>query len=175
MNQPNTVQLFRGSAGCYADAVWGIKHDERKAYRSVTQLPRIASEVSVSPIYNTAATKNRAFKCSLLFVRLDSTFHYISWNDILYLCTVVSKVYHTLPYNISGRFRSPLPSINQTTTTLELVRLQVLTAASMKVTVFWDVAPCSLVEVACDSKLLWKVGRLLWDYATQHPRKQSSS
>jgi hypothetical protein len=28
-----------------------------------------------------------------------------------------------------------------------LVRFQVLTAVSMKMTVFWDVAPCSLVEV----------------------------
>jgi hypothetical protein len=27
------------------------------------------------------------------------------------------------------------------------VRFQVLTAASMKVTAFWDIAPCSLVEV----------------------------
>jgi hypothetical protein len=27
------------------------------------------------------------------------------------------------------------------------MRFQVLTAMSMKVTVFWDVAPCSLVEV----------------------------
>jgi hypothetical protein len=27
------------------------------------------------------------------------------------------------------------------------VRFQVLTAASMKMTVFWDVAPCSLVDV----------------------------
>jgi hypothetical protein len=27
------------------------------------------------------------------------------------------------------------------------VRFQVLTAASMKMTVFWDIAPCSLVEV----------------------------
>jgi hypothetical protein len=27
-----------------------------------------------------------------------------------------------------------------------IVRFQVLTAASTKVTVFWDVAPCSLVE-----------------------------
>jgi hypothetical protein len=27
------------------------------------------------------------------------------------------------------------------------VRNQVLTAASMKITIFWDVAPCSLVEV----------------------------
>jgi hypothetical protein len=29
----------------------------------------------------------------------------------------------------------------------KLVRFQVLTAASIKVTVFWVVAPCSLVEV----------------------------
>jgi hypothetical protein len=28
-----------------------------------------------------------------------------------------------------------------------LVRYQVLTAASVKVTVFWDIAPCSLVEI----------------------------
>jgi hypothetical protein len=28
-----------------------------------------------------------------------------------------------------------------------LVRFQVLTAASMKVTVSWDVAPCSLAEI----------------------------
>jgi hypothetical protein len=27
------------------------------------------------------------------------------------------------------------------------VRFQVLTAASMNITVFWDIAPCSLVEV----------------------------
>jgi hypothetical protein len=27
------------------------------------------------------------------------------------------------------------------------VRLQVLTASSMKITAFWDVAPCSLVRV----------------------------
>jgi hypothetical protein len=28
-----------------------------------------------------------------------------------------------------------------------LVRFQVLTAMRMKMTVFWDVAPCSLVEI----------------------------
>jgi hypothetical protein len=27
-----------------------------------------------------------------------------------------------------------------------MVRFQVLTAASMKMTVFWDVAPCSMVD-----------------------------
>jgi hypothetical protein len=30
---------------------------------------------------------------------------------------------------------------------MEMVRFQVLTAASMKMTLFWDVAPCSLVEI----------------------------
>jgi hypothetical protein len=30
---------------------------------------------------------------------------------------------------------------------INIVRFQVLTAASMKIAVFWDVAPCSLVEV----------------------------
>jgi hypothetical protein len=32
------------------------------------------------------------------------------------------------------------------------VRLSVLTAASMKIAVFWDVAPCSLVEVYRSSR-----------------------
>jgi hypothetical protein len=69
------------------------------------------------------------------------------------------------------------------------VRFQVLTAAGMKVIAFWDVAPCSLVEVyqrfrgACwlyrqgydwGSKHLWNVGKLLPDYTAQHPRWQSS-
>jgi hypothetical protein len=30
---------------------------------------------------------------------------------------------------------------------IEVVRFQVLTAASMKIRAFWDVAPCSLVGV----------------------------
>jgi hypothetical protein len=30
---------------------------------------------------------------------------------------------------------------------IQLVRFQVLMAASMNVTVFWDIAPCSLVGV----------------------------
>jgi hypothetical protein len=54
-------------------------------------------------------------------------------------------------------------------------------------TVFWVVAPCSLVEVyrrftgASDrpddggSKHLWNVDKLLPDYTTQQPRTQSSS
>jgi hypothetical protein len=33
-------------------------------------------------------------------------------------------------------------------TDMKNVRFQVLTAANMKIIVFWDVAPCSLVEVA---------------------------
>jgi hypothetical protein len=61
----------------------------------------------------------------------------------------------------------------------------------MKMTVFWDVAPCSLVEVDWllrgsfdlhhyrpddgGSKLLWNVGHLLPDFTVQHPRRQSSS
>jgi hypothetical protein len=34
------------------------------------------------------------------------------------------------------------------------VRFQVLTAWSMKIVVFWDVAPCSLVEVYRRSQVL---------------------
>jgi hypothetical protein len=70
---------------------------------------------------------------------------------------------------------------------------QVLTASSMKMTVVWDVVPCSLVEVEqrfrgarClhhqgdddpndgGSKHLRNVGKLLPDYTAQHPRRQSS-
>jgi hypothetical protein len=66
-------------------------------------------------------------------------------------------------------------------------------AASMKMTVFWDVAPCSLVEVYRrfrgtfflhhqsdqpddgGSKYLWNVGKLLADYTAQYLEGQSSS
>jgi hypothetical protein len=70
------------------------------------------------------------------------------------------------------------------------VRFKVLTAARVKITVFWDVAPCSLAEVyqrfgdACclyhqgahrpddgGSKHLWNVGKLLPDYTSQVPRR----
>jgi hypothetical protein len=61
------------------------------------------------------------------------------------------------------------------------VRLQALTAASMKMTVFWDVAPCTLIEIDRHfgdaywfhhqgedggSKHIWNVGKLL-----QQPRR----
>jgi hypothetical protein len=60
-------------------------------------------------------------------------------------------------------------------------------------TVFWDIAPCSLADIdrrftgayclhhqgeGSDNgggKYLWNVGKLLPDYPTQHPRRQSSS
>jgi hypothetical protein len=56
---------------------------------------------------------------------------------------------------------------------------------SVKKTVFWDVAPCTLVEadwrltgVYCPdgegSEHLWNVGQFLPDYTVQHPRRQSS-
>jgi hypothetical protein len=59
---------------------------------------------------------------------------------------------------------------------IDLVRIQVLTAASVKMVVFWDVALCSLVEVyrrfrgACCLP-----GKLLPDYTAQQPRRQSVS
>jgi hypothetical protein len=60
----------------------------------------------------------------------------------------------------------------------------------LKMTVFWDAAPCSLVEVNSSfrgaywphhrpdvggSKNLWNVGHFLPDCTVQHPRRQSSS
>jgi hypothetical protein len=69
---------------------------------------------------------------------------------------------------------------------LKFVGFQFLTAASMKIIVFWDVAPCSLVEADrrfwgahClhhqDNRRSrhWNVGKFLLDYTT--PRRQSSS
>jgi hypothetical protein len=69
------------------------------------------------------------------------------------------------------------------------VRFQVLTTASLKMTAFWDVASCSLVDVDgrfrgayCrqhqrddGSTHLWNVGLLPRDYTVIHPRNLSSS
>jgi hypothetical protein len=64
---------------------------------------------------------------------------------------------------------------------VNLVRFQVLTAASMKMAVFWVVAPCSLVEVywrfrgaCCLHQHLWNVGKLIPDYMVQQPSRQLS-
>jgi hypothetical protein len=59
------------------------------------------------------------------------------------------------------------------------VRFQVLMVVTMKMTVFWDIAPCNMVEVyRCSddggSKHLWN-GKLLQDYMVQHHRRQSFS
>jgi hypothetical protein len=68
-------------------------------------------------------------------------------------------------------------------------RFQVLTAASVKFAVFWDTAPCSLVEVDrrfrgeyylyhegddnSDSTHLWNVSLLHRDYTALRPRRLS--
>jgi hypothetical protein len=69
------------------------------------------------------------------------------------------------------------------------VRFQLLTAASMKFRVFWDVAPCSQVDVDRrfrgayylhhgddrhddgGSTHPWNVGQHLLDYKAVHPRR----
>jgi hypothetical protein len=56
---------------------------------------------------------------------------------------------------------------------------RILTAASMKMAVFWIVAPCRLVEVTHradggGSKHLSDIGKLL-HYTVQPPRRQPSS
>jgi hypothetical protein len=50
-------------------------------------------------------------------------------------------------------------------------RFLVLTAASMKMTVFWNVASCSLVANCC----LHRHKLLPCSHTAQHPRRQSSS
>jgi hypothetical protein len=67
------------------------------------------------------------------------------------------------------------------------VRFEVSTAASIKMAVFWDVAPCRwqiLTDLSDelayhpddgDSKLLGTICQYLPDYTVQRPRRQSSS
>jgi hypothetical protein len=56
------------------------------------------------------------------------------------------------------------------------VRFHVLTAATMKMTVFWGVAPCSLVEVYRRFiRATSDVGKLLPDYMAQQTRRKLSS
>jgi hypothetical protein len=57
------------------------------------------------------------------------------------------------------------------------VRFQVLTAASMKMPVFCDVAPCSLetfTDVTEFLTIIRPMNHHLSDYTTQHPRRQPS-
>jgi hypothetical protein len=52
------------------------------------------------------------------------------------------------------------------------VRYQVLAMMSMKMAVFWDIVPCSLVNIdQCfrGTKLLWNVSQYLPDYTVQVP------
>jgi hypothetical protein len=58
------------------------------------------------------------------------------------------------------------------------VSLQVLLVETMKMTVFWKVAPCGLVEIGqhfISAYCLWSISLFLQDYMTQAPRKQRSS
>jgi hypothetical protein len=66
------------------------------------------------------------------------------------------------------------------------LRFQVLTVSSMNVSLFWNVAPYSLVDTDrhfrgayClyhqGSKLVWNVGQYLPDDMAQHPRRPPSS
>jgi hypothetical protein len=61
---------------------------------------------------------------------------------------------------------------------IDYILYQGLKILGLKMTVFWDVALCSLMEVyRCfrGSKHLWNVSKLLPDYMAQHPRRQPSS
>jgi hypothetical protein len=56
------------------------------------------------------------------------------------------------------------------------MRFQFLTTASIKITAFWDIAPCNLVEVVNrsddgGSTLLSKVGLLQGDYTAVCPKR----
>jgi hypothetical protein len=84
---------------------------------------------------------------------------------------------------------APWSEIHHWQTILNTVQFHVLTAASMKMTVFRDIVPCSPAEVNrrfrgtyClqhhhvddgGSKHLWNVSQLLPDYMVLYPRKPS--
>jgi hypothetical protein len=66
-----------------------------------------------------------------------------------------------------------------------LVRFHVLAASIMKMTVFWDAAPCSLIEIYRrfrgvthrpddgSSKHLWNISQILWHYTVKYPTRLS--
>jgi hypothetical protein len=64
---------------------------------------------------------------------------------------------------------------------MNYVRFQVLTAASMKIAVFWIVAVCGLVDVhwccrgSCCLHHLWNASKLPTAHTVQQPRRQLSS
>jgi hypothetical protein len=85
---------------------------------------------------------------------------------------------------VSGTFRTKEGNIWRTR--LVRVGFEVLTAVRTKMTVFWVVALCSLVEVCqrfrgpcClhhqGSKDIWNAGKLLPNYTALQPRRQQSS
>jgi hypothetical protein len=80
------------------------------------------------------------------------TLHYAT----VRLGIVIVIIRNVVPFNTKGYLISE-----------HFVGFEVLTAASMKIAVFWVVAPCSLH--------LRNVGKLLPDYTAQQPRRQSSS
>jgi hypothetical protein len=60
----------------------------------------------------------------------------------------LQKLYkHFSQINLTGNYNSCMHRNLICPTTLNNMRFQVLTAASMKMTAFWDIVPCSLVEV----------------------------
>jgi hypothetical protein len=91
----------------------------------------------------------------------------------LVLCHLHNQPRVRLPFGVNPKVINTVPT----------ARFQVLTATSMEITVFWDVAQRSLVEVYrrftgayClqhqGPDHLWNVGKFLQDNTAQHPRRQ---
>jgi hypothetical protein len=109
-------------------------------------------------------------------------------------CTLTCPLWYSSYRRLGGPYKAPASARNRTpvcqftrlqcwqalatvsvgqsvsgTAQVDKVGFEVLTAVSMKMAVFWVVAPCSLVED------LWNVGKLLPDYRVLQPRRQPSS
>jgi hypothetical protein len=106
--------------------------------------------------------------------RLIST-HVCLCNKIIQTLNFVTRNFRFETYPINEKLYF---TILEDPTTNNTVIFQVLTVVLMKITAFWDIASCSLVEI--DRRFrgaycLWKVGQFLPDYKTKHPKRQPSS
>jgi hypothetical protein len=66
------------------------------------------------------------------------------YNNIHYNCWCVRRSYCLLPFDLS-----PQDACLQKSAVINLVRFQVLTVVSMKMTALWDIEQCRIVEVDC--------------------------
>jgi hypothetical protein len=83
--------------------------------------------------------------------------------------------FQLIVYHLARRCMAVIVDIASLNNPRRIVIFQALTATSMKLTAFWDIAPCSHRPDDGGSKHLRNVDQLLRNYTAQQPRRQSSS